>query len=86
MAKAKFEKLNTNQETNPSKTHKDLQKKPGRPVGSKTKKEPANATLSISLTPSQKKELEEYAKNELRSSSSVVKVLLIKNGIISYSE
>lgn len=83
MAKAKFEKLNTNLEATSSKTHKDLQKKPGRPFGSKTKKEPANATLSISLTPSQKKELEEYAKNELRSSSSVVKVLLIKNGIIN---
>lgn len=86
MAKAKFEKLNNTQESTSVKTHKDLQKKPGRPKGSKRKQEPANANLSISLTPSQKKELEEYAKSEFRSSSSVIKVLLIKNGIITQSK
>ncbi len=84
MAKAKFDKLNTPTQTQ-VKTHKDLQKKPGRPLGSRVKTEQANATLSISLTPSQKKELEDYAKSEFRSSSSVVKVLLIKSGIIQPS-
>jgi len=84
MAKAKFDKLVMNETLNNSvKTHKDLQKKPGRPKGSTRKSEPANATISISLTPSQKKELEEYAKSEFRSSSSVVKMLLIKNGVIT---
>ena len=85
MAKAKFDKLITRETNTPVITHKDLQKKPGRPTGSRVKNEQANATLSVSLTPSQKKELEEYAKSEFRSSSSVVKVLLIKNGIIKAS-
>ena len=70
MAKAKFEKLNNTQESTSVKTHKDLQKKPGRPKGSKRKLEPANANLSISLTPSQKKELEEYANCLLYTSPS----------------
>jgi len=86
MAKAKFDKLTIDEKSNASvKTHKDLQKRHGRPKGSTRKSEPANATLSISLTPSQKKELEEYAKSEFRSSSSVVKLLLIKNGVITNS-
>jgi len=87
MAKAKFDKLVLNEAiTSSTKTHKDLQKKPGRPKGSRTKSEPADANISISMTPSQKKELEEYAKSEFRSSSSVIKVLLIKNGIISHGK
>lgn len=87
MAKAKFDKLikdTTNTQT--TKTHKDLQKKPGRPVGSKVKKEQANASITIALTPTQKIELEEYAKQEFRSAGSVVKMLLIKNGVIGVSE
>lgn len=84
MAKAKFDKLIQNKEqTNSIKTHKDLQKKAGRPVGSKVKSEQANASLTISLTPSQKHQLESYAKQEYRSASSVIKLLLIKNDIIS---
>jgi len=86
MTKAKFEKLNNAQESTSLKTHKDLQKKLGRPKGSNRKNEQTSATLIISLTPSQKKELEEYAKSEFRSSSSVVKVFLIKNGIITQNE
>jgi hypothetical protein len=86
MAKAKFDKLKTDSKNENIKTHKDLQKKPGRPFGSRVKKEQANATLSISLTPSQKKELELYAKDEFRSSSSVIKMLLVRNGIISVAE
>lgn len=85
MAKAKFDKLIINETSDSSvKTHRDLQKRgPGRPKGSTRKNEPANASISISLTPSQKRELEEYAKSEFRSSSSVIKLLLIKNGIIT---
>ena len=84
MAKAKFDKLkkDTIQTTNPI-THKDLQKKPGRPVGSKIKKEQANASITIALTPTQKKELEEYSKSEFRSVGGVIKLLLIKNKIIN---
>lgn len=84
MAKAKFDRLIQNKEhNNPIKTHKDLQKKPGRPIGSKVKTEQSNASLTISLTPSQKQQLESYAKKEYRSASSVIKLLLIKNEIIS---
>ena len=87
MAKAKFDKLKKDANTiQPTKTHKDLQKKPGRPVGSKLKREQANASITIALTPTQKIELEEYAKSEYRSAGSVVKMLLIKNGVIGVSE
>ncbi len=88
MAKAKFDKLikDTTANTQTTKTHKDLQKKPGRPVGSKLKKEQANASITIALTPTQKIELEEYAKSEFRSAGSVVKMLLIKNGVIGVGE
>ena len=84
MAKAKFDKLkkDTAQTTNTI-THKDLQKKAGRPVGSKVKKEQANASITIALTPTQKKELEEYSKSEFRSVGGVIKLLLIKNKIIN---
>jgi hypothetical protein len=82
MAKAKFDKLKKDPVTTIPITHKDLQKKPGRPVGSKVKKEQANASITIALTPTQKRELEEYAKDEMRSVGGLIKVLLIKNGII----
>lgn len=87
MAKAKFDKLIKPNQTEQVKTHKDLQqKKPGRPVGSKIKKEQANASITIALTPTQKIELEEYAKSEFRSVGSVIKMLLVKNGVINISE
>lgn len=87
MAKAKFEKLNSINENSTTKTHADLQtKKVGRPVGSKTKSETSNDSITIALTPTQKRELEEYAKNEYRSVGSVIKMLLIKNGIIQRNE
>lgn len=87
MAKAKFEKLKSSTDTNAAKTHADLQtKKVGRPVGSKTKKEQASESITIALTATQKKELEQYAKNEFRSSGSVIKMLLIQKGIIKRNE
>jgi len=86
MAKAKFDKI-ANIKSDVSFTHKDLQKKKtGRPLGSTTKKEQANASLTIALTPSQKKQLETYAKNEYRSVGSLIKMLLIKNDIITIAE
>ncbi len=86
MAKAKFDKIaNLSQSENI--THKDLQKKKaGRPQGSKVKKEQSNASLTIALTPTQKKQLEDYAANEYRSVGSVIKMLLIKNNIIEINE
>ena len=86
MAKAKFDKLKKETISDNTITHKDLQKKAGRPLGSKVKKEQANASITIALTPSQKKDLEEYAKTEFRSVGSVIKMLLMKNNIISLSE
>lgn len=87
MAKAKFEKLNTPSEDSNVKTHADMQtKKAGRPIGSKTKKEQANESITIALTSTQKQALEEYAKNEYRSVGSVIKMLLIKNGIIEVND
>lgn len=86
MARAKFDKLSEEDSSQPVKTHKDLQKKQGRPVGSKVKKEQANASITIALTPTQKQELEEYAKQEFRSVGSVIKMLLIQNEIISINE
>ena len=86
MAKAKFGNLKNIDNQNTF-THKDLQqKKAGRPSGSKVKKEQSNASLTIALTPSQKEQLEEYAKKEYRSVGSVVKMLLIKNEIIDVNE
>jgi len=86
MARAKFENLK-NIENKETFTHKDLQqKKAGRPNGSKVKKEQSNASLTIALTPSQKEELEEYARKEYRSVGSVIKMLLIKNDIIRINE
>jgi len=87
MAKAKFDKLIKPSTQEQTKTHKDLQqKKPGRPVGSKLKKEQANASITIALTPTQKKELEEYSKKEMRSVGSVIKLLLVKNAVINVGE
>ena len=83
MAKAKFEKLNSSNENTDIKTHADLQiKKAGRPKGSNTKKEQSNESITIALTKTQKTDLEEYSEKEFRSVGSVIKMLLIKNGII----
>jgi len=86
MARAKFDKLITDETTAPTKTHLDLQKKQGRPKGSKVKAEQSIASITIALTPSQKKELEAYAKSEFRSAGSVIKMLLIQKGIIKMNE
>lgn len=87
MAKAKFEKLKAKVENATIQTHADLQtKKAGRPTGSKSKKEQSNESITIALTLSQKEALEEYAKNEFRSVGSVIKMLLIKNGIIEMNQ
>lgn len=86
MAKAKFDKIAKLEQTQ-NLTHKDLQKKKaGRPQGSRIKKEQSNASLTIALTPSQKKQLEEYAQSEYRSVGSVIKMLLIKNDIIEVND
>ena len=86
MAKAKFGNLK-NIENKENFTHKDLQKqRVGRPIGSKVKKEQSNASLTIALTPSQKKQLEEHAVSEYRSVGSVIKMLLIQNKIIDINE
>jgi len=85
MAKAKFDKLNSNTSKKEVTTHADLQsekKSPGAPRG-KRKTESADAKISISLTPTQKQELEEYSGKEHRSVSSVVKLTLFEKGIIS---
>ena len=64
-------------------THADLQKKkPGRPANSKVKQEQANVSLSVALTPSQKKQLIEYAEADDRTAGYIIKKLLIDNGII----
>lgn len=86
MARAKFDKLITDDTSAPTKTHLDLQKKQGRPKGSKVKTEQSTASITIALTPSQKKELETYAKSEFRSAGSVIKMLLIQKGIIKMNE
>lgn len=86
MAKAKFDKLIKPSDAEQPKTHKDFQiKKPGRPLGSKLKKEQANASITIALTPTQKIEIEKYAKAEMRSVGSVIKLLLVQNGVINIS-
>ena len=58
MARAKFDKLITDETTTPTKTHLDLQKNQGRPRGSKVKAEQSTASITIALTASQKQELE----------------------------
>ena len=86
MAKAKFDKI-AKLEPKENFTHKDLQKKKaGRPQGSRIKKEQSNASLTIALTPSQKKQLEDYAQSQYRSVGSVIKMLLIKNDIIEVND
>ena len=66
-------------------THATLQekKKSGRPVGSGTKKEQSNVSLSVAFTPTQKQELIDYAQEDDRTAGYVIKKLLIKEGIIS---
>ncbi|OHE15293.1 MAG: hypothetical protein A2540_10580 [Sulfurimonas sp. RIFOXYD2_FULL_37_8] len=86
MAKAKFEKLTQTTETTSPITHLDLQKKTGSPNRSKVKAEQSIASITIALTPLQKKELEAYAKSEFRSEGSVIKMLLIQKGIIKMNE
>ena len=84
MAKAKFDKLK-NDDTNSVETHADLQnlqKKIGRPVGSKKKSEQANIPLSVALTLTQKQDLMEYAKEDDRTAGYIIKKLLIDQGII----
>ena len=81
MGKAKFNKLNSDNEVKT--THADLQKKKrGRPVGSKVKKEQANVSLSVALTPTQKQQLIEYAAQDDRTAGYIIKKLLIEKGII----
>jgi len=64
-------------------THADLQKKkPGRPANSKVKQEQANVSLSVALTPTQKKQLITYAEADDRTAGYIIKKLLIDNGII----
>jgi len=85
MAKAKFNKLNSDNETKT--THADLQKKkPGRPMGSSVKKEQANVSLSVALTPTQKKQLIAYADKDDRTAGYIIKKLLIENGIIEQNK
>lgn len=86
MARAKFDKLVDQDTTTTTKTHLDLQKKQGRPKGSRVKSEQSTSSITIALTPSQKKDLEAYAKNEFRSVGSVIKMLLAQNGIIKINE
>lgn len=88
MAKAKFGKLN-NSNSNDKTTHADLQinitepaKKVGRPLGSKVKKEQANASLTVAFTPTQKDDLINFANKDDRTAGYIIKKLLIENGII----
>lgn len=84
MAKAKIDKFNKLNNQENKTTHADLQKKkPGRQVGSKTKEEQANVSLSVALTPTQKKELVAYAEQDDRTAGYIIKKLLIKEGIIT---
>jgi len=78
----KFNKINL--EIEDVETHSELQryKKPGRPKGTFKKGEVASASITISLTPSQKADLEESAKKQARSVSSLIKFLLVREGII----
>ena len=72
-------------DSNENNTHATMQtvKKPGRPKDSKVKKEQANVSLSVALTPTQKKELIAYAEADDRTAGYVIKKLLIREGIIS---
>ena len=93
MAKEKFNKLAIHNNSE-QKTHADLQKenniqmeqkdKPtiGRPVGSKSKDEQANVSLSVAFTSTQKQQLIDYAKKDDRTAGYIIKKLLIKEGII----
>ena len=72
-------------------THKDTQSNTnkiesknsvGRQKGSRTKKEQANVSLSVALTPTQKNQLIVYAKADDRTAGYIIKKLLLKEGII----
>jgi len=77
----KFQVLSKEKKTQT--THADLQKKKvGRPANSKVKKEQANVSLSVALTPTQKKQLIEYAEADDRTAGYIIKKLLIEKGII----
>lgn len=80
----KFKAKNLQTDKNDT-THATLQqkKKSGRPVGSKTKKEQSNVSLSVAFTATQKQELIDYAQEDDRTAGYVIKKLLIKEGIIS---
>ena len=80
----KFKAKNIQTDNNET-THATLQekKKSGRPIGSKTKKEQSNVSLSVAFTPTQKQELIAYAQEDDRTAGYVIKKLLIKEGIIS---
>ena len=84
MAQVSSEKFKVLQQTQSKQTtHADLQKKkPGRPANSKVKKEQANVSLSVALTPTQKQQLIEYAEKDDRSAGYIIKKLLIEHGII----
>ena len=81
----KFKNINLNFEKEKIETHSELQKwkKPGRPKGSTKKGEVHDASITVSLAKSQKKDLEEYARKHQRSMSSIIKELLVKAGIIN---
>ena len=97
MAKEKFNKISI-QNNSQEKTHADLQKenitkseqqdKPtiGRPKGTKTKVQQANASLSVAFTPDQKQQLIDHAKSDDRTAGYIIKKLLIKEGLISESK
>jgi len=51
-------------------------------MGSSVKKEQANVSLSVALTPTQKQQLIEYADKDDRTAGYVIKKLLIEEGII----
>ena len=85
MAQAKFDKLSSDKKS--ITTHADLQKKkPGRPTGSKVKQEQANVSLSVALTPTQKKQLIDYADKDDRTAGYIIKKLLIEKGIIEVNK
>ena len=91
MQATNLSKLKNINDENIETTHRDIQSNTkelesknsiGRPKDSKTKKEQANVSLSIALTPTQKKQLIEYAKADDRTAGYIIKKLLIKEEII----
>lgn len=72
----------THKDTQSNTTIKKVKKPVGRPEGKKTKKEQANVSLSVALTPTQKAQLIEYAKADDRTAGYIIKKLLLEKGII----